>query len=201
MKREIDVMTTKKFTQGRPRKFDIDHVLDVGEALFHEYGYDYVGISKITKLCDITPTSFYAAFKNKDAFFHDILNRYIKNNLILNDFYVPNQPLSERLSHLLNQAVHVYTHDKKRKGCLLFEALHLKKNSSALSIATQVAEQRRQDLLNFINAEHCSQADQIADFVFCTLAGLSACAREGWSSQRLENVVKNATQTLRACLQ
>ena len=55
------VVSTKQKARGRPRGFDFERALAVAQALFHDKGYDAVGVAELTEAIGINPPSFYAA--------------------------------------------------------------------------------------------------------------------------------------------
>ena len=71
-------MTTTNISRarGRPRRFDPDEALATAQRLFHQRGYDAVGVVDLTKALGINPPSFYAAFGSKASLYARVLERY-----------------------------------------------------------------------------------------------------------------------------
>jgi AcrR family transcriptional regulator len=61
---------------GRPRGFDADEALERAMVTFWELGYEGASLSALTKAMDISATSLYAAFGNKEDLFLQVLQRY-----------------------------------------------------------------------------------------------------------------------------
>ena len=55
--------------RGRPRGFDPETALAVGQRMFHAHGYEGVGLAALTDALGIKPPSFYMAFGSKAGFF------------------------------------------------------------------------------------------------------------------------------------
>ena len=116
-------METKKIgrPQGRPRRFDVEAALALGQAMFHERGYDAVGLAALTERLDIRPPSFYAAFGSKAGFFERVLERYTAAVLPLEAILRPGRPPAEAMTELLESAARSYAADPATRGCLVLE--------------------------------------------------------------------------------
>src|ERR1700751_2715324 len=53
-----------------------DHLIDVGQELMHQQGYNATGLSDILKAADIPKGSFYRHFGSKEEFAAAALERY-----------------------------------------------------------------------------------------------------------------------------
>jgi len=160
--------------------------------MFHERGYGAVGLAELTAQLDIRPPSFYAAFGSKAGFFERILTRYAETVLPLALILRPGRPVKEALNDLLEEAARTYTRNPKALGCLVLEASRATGAEEAAELARRVDQRRREDLRAFVHADHPDVADQVCDVMASTMSGLSACAREGWSEQRLLQVARTA---------
>lgn len=194
----VSATTLKSSGRGRPRRFDMEAVLAMGEAMFHELGYADVGIAALTEAFGITPTSFYAAFGSKAAFFEQVVARYGARVLPLDVLLREDAPVADGIAALLEAAARTYAANPKARGCLVLEAL--RGGSESGEIAGRMAGAKTTVLHDFIAARCPDQADAVTDAVGTTMAGLSACARQGWSAQRLLAVARTATTGIRALL-
>ncbi|WP_240324720.1 TetR/AcrR family transcriptional regulator [Trinickia diaoshuihuensis] len=187
--------------RGRPRSFDPETALAVGQRLFHAAGYDAVGLSVLTAELGITPPSFYAAFGSKAAFFERVLERYAATESALTGILLPGRPPVEALSDLLERAARTYAHDPQRTGCLVLEAARGPSESESAALARAVAQRRRAQVRSFVAKSHPRRAEAVTDYVSAVLSGLSGCAREGMPQARLLKVAKTAAAGLRALLE
>lgn len=199
-------MTTKlegvsKPGRGRPRTFDPEAALAIGERMFHESGYDAVGLSALTTELGITPPSFYAAFGSKAAFFQRVLERYAGSQLALAGILIAGRPPVEALSDLLERAARTYAHDPERTGCLVLEAARGNSESESAVLAREVAKRRREQVRAFVAKSHPRRADAVTDYVSTVLSGLSGSAREGMTEARLVKVAKAAAAGIGALLE
>jgi TetR/AcrR family transcriptional regulator, repressor for divergent bdcA len=182
--------------RGRPRAFDPEAALVVGQRLFHQDGYDAVGLSALTQALGIKPPSFYMAFGSKAAFFERVLERYARTELPLIDVLQADQPPGEALAALLERAARSYARDPQRRGCLVLESARGNDESESAVLARRTAENRRAQLRAFVARTHPDRADAVIDFVSAVMSGMSASAREGMGEQRLLTVARAATQAI-----
>lgn len=61
---------------GRPRGFDTDEALERAMLVFWELGYEGASLATLTGAMNISTTSMYAAFGNKEELFRKALERY-----------------------------------------------------------------------------------------------------------------------------
>jgi TetR/AcrR family transcriptional repressor for divergent bdcA len=186
--------------RGRPRAFDPEAALAVGQRLFHAAGYEGVGLSALTDALGIKPPSFYTAFGSKAAFFERVLERYARTEIALADVLRAGRPPAEALADLLRRAAQTYARDPERPGCLVLEAARGNDESESAMMARRTAEGRRAQVRAFVAATHPKRADVVTDFISTVMSGLSASAREGMSEARLLKVSHAATASLDALL-
>lgn len=192
--------TGAKPGRGRPRAFDPDSALAIGQQLFHAAGYDAVGLSAITDALGIKPPSFYAAFGSKADFFERVLERYASTEIALGGVLRPGRAPVEALADLLEQAARNYAKDPQRRGCLVLEAARGNDESESAPMARRIAERRRAQVREFVAATHPAAADLVTDFVSTVMSGLSSGAREGMGEARLLEVSRAAVASLDALL-
>ncbi len=61
--------------RGRPRAFDMETALDMGQRLFHASSYEAVGLAALTDTLGVKPPSFYKAFGSKPELFEQVIER------------------------------------------------------------------------------------------------------------------------------
>jgi TetR/AcrR family transcriptional regulator, repressor for divergent bdcA len=193
------VTDTKISARGRPRAFDAEAGVLVGQRLFHANGYDGVGIAALTEALGIKPPSFYAAYGSKAAFFGRVLDRYAAAELPLESILSPGRAPADALADLLARAARSYAADPERPGCLVLEAMHGTQEESVRP-ASDIANRRRAQIRDFVARTHPAVAAGVTDFMASTMAGLSASAREGMDADRLQSVARTASLALDAIL-
>lgn len=188
-------------TRGRPRAFDPDRALATGEALFHERGYEAVGLAALTKAMGIKPPSFYTAFGSKAAFFERVLKRYCASGLSLEAMFLPGRPTIEAIRELLVNAADRYAADPCRRGCLVLEAARSAPDAEAARLARAAAQGRRDTIRAFVARSHPDMAEAVTDMIVATMSGMSAGAREGWDAGRLSGIARIALMGIAAELE
>ncbi|RKK03431.1 TetR family transcriptional regulator [Pseudoroseomonas wenyumeiae] len=185
---------------GRPRGFDPEAALALGQQMFHARGYDAVGLAALTEAIGIKPPSFYKAFGSKAEFFTRILERYSRSVLALESILLPGRPAVEALAELLERAAETYARDPQQLGCLVLEAARGCADEESAIMARRAAEQRRSQIRAFVALTNPAAADAVTDYVASVMSGLSASAREGMSAARLTMVARAATEGMKALL-
>ena len=117
------VVDIKPSAPGRPRSFDMENGLSIGQGLFHKHGYGGVGIAALTASLGIKPPSFYSAYGSKAAFFEQVLKRYAATELPLQEILLPGRAPDEALIELLGLAATRYASDPDKRGCLVLESV------------------------------------------------------------------------------
>ena len=193
-----NVKQSAKAGRGRPRAFDPEAALEIGQRMFHAVGYDGVGMSALTEALGIKPPSFYAAFGSKAAFFERVLERYARRELVLGEVLLRDREPGEALGDLLERAARTYAHDPECTGCLVLEAARGNEDSESAVLSRRIAQARRAQVRAFVAQTHPERADAVTDYVSTTLFGLSGSAREGMSEARLLAVARAAREGVNA---
>lgn len=174
------------------RPFDRESGVRIAKDLFHERGYDAVGISELVRALDINPPSLYAAYGNKAGLFERCLEVYVEEaNLPADKILTPDRPLGEAISDLLLHAAALYTRSKTRRGCMAAEGLRAD-DPQARALAGAYADASATFIEHYISRSEPQRARELADYVVTTLQGLSASARAGLSRPRVTSVAKLA---------
>ncbi len=186
--------------RGRPRAFDMDDALGVAQRLFHERGYDAVGVAAITEALGINPPSFYAAFGSKAELFEKVLDRYAACALPMDRLLAPGRAPVETLTDLLETAARVYAADPRATGCLVLESARASGDPQSAAKAQALKAASRSRVGAFVAKTHPEVADLVGDYVVSAMSGLSAGAREGWTEERLVAVAGMSAQAVAAML-
>lgn len=194
-------MTTTEISKGRgrPRGFDVEAALDIGQALFHRHGYEALGVAALTDALGIKPPSFYAAFGSKAEFFARVMERYSKNALPVDAILAAGRPPAHAISEFLEVAARMYAADCGALGCMVVEAA--RGNAEVAQAARTVKDVTRERIRDFVAHTHPHAAEAVADLVVVVTGGMSAAAREGWGEARLTTVARGAALAIGAMLE
>lgn len=103
------------------KKYDIDDILEKGEELLRQQGYNNTGIEDILKACGIPKGSFYNFFKSKEDFGVKALDHYgdkqyeFVSSILIN----PNLSPLQRLKQFYNTVIGVNVSENCKYGCLV----------------------------------------------------------------------------------
>lgn len=185
----------------KPRRaFDREAGVVVAKDLFHERGYDAVGIAELTRSLDINPPSLYAAYGSKAGLFERCLAAYVEEaNLPADKILTRDRPLPEAINHLLLDAAALYTKSKTKRGCMAAEGMRAA-DPLARAIANAYGEAAAAFIEGYICQSQPRRARELTDYVVTTLQGLSAAARAGMPRPRLTSVAKLAGQAFETFL-
>ncbi|MGF1514200.1 MAG: TetR/AcrR family transcriptional regulator [Elainellaceae cyanobacterium] len=183
-------MTTKEMSgRGRPRGFDIEQALAIAQALFHQRGYDGVGVAELSKEIGITAPSLYAAFGSKRQLFERVLQKYVQEEgSRLSAAMAEGETVEAGIAHLFERAAELYTADAARPGCLVLDGTRNCTDAEACSLSARIRQETRQALRDRIAEKFPEQASALADYALTVLMGLSAAARDGLSQAELKAV-------------
>ncbi len=182
---------------GRPRSFDLDGALEVGQRLFHERGYDGVSLADLTSAIGIAAPSFYAAFGSKADFFRTVLARYNGATVSIDEFVTEDDPIAAPIETFLVARAVSYSQDALAKGCLVLDAMRNCSDAGAALCAAQIAEEGRRRVSELVAITRPDMAEPISDLVASVMHGLSAYARQGWPTERLVSVARGAALSVR----
>lgn len=191
-------MVTKKIAKrGRPREFDIEEAVAIASNLFHQRGYDGVGVADLSKTIGITAPSLYTAFGSKRELFERSLKHYIQvNGGWLPEALNSGENLVAAIAALFNRAADVYTADDECLGCLVIDGTRNCRDAKAQKMTAgfrratwgMVRDRIHSGASNLAEA----QTDVLADYVVMILVGLSGSARDGMSTDALQTTAKIA---------
>ncbi|NHO80345.1 TetR/AcrR family transcriptional regulator [Micromonospora sp. CMU55-4] len=105
-------------TQGRPRAFDEQTVLDRAAEVFWRHGYEGASLSSLTSAMGINRPSLYATFGSKEELFRRAFARYHETNLA-NARAALEQPTAyAAVESFLRASADALTADDHPAGCL-----------------------------------------------------------------------------------
>jgi AcrR family transcriptional regulator len=193
--------TDKSGHRGRPRSFDKDQALDAALRVFWAKGYEGASLSDLTGAMGINRPSLYAAFGDKAALFHEVLERYERGPVS----YV-REALSEptargAVERLLKSTVSALTCPQNPRGCLFVQgALACGEESEAMR--QELAERRSQGEVALRKrlkkakdqGELPATANpaELARFYMAVLHGMAVQATGGATRAALEGVAETA---------
>lgn len=182
------------------RAFDRQAGVAVAKELFHEHGYDAVGVAELTRALDINPPSLYAAYGSKAGLFERCLAMYVDEaSLSSAGILLPGRPLNEAIGELFIRATDLYSKSKTKRGCMVTEGMRAD-DQEARMLAKAHGDAAAAFIERFISQHDPGHAKVLADYVVITLRGLSATARMGLSRPRLRAAAKLAAQSFEALL-
>jgi len=181
--------------RGRPRKLDPEKGLEIATRLFHEKGYDSVGVAELTDEMGIKAPSFYAAYGSKRELLYRILERYSCNE---GDFARPildeDLPPKKFLEQLFQAAAEAYCGKDQPRGCLLMECTRNSVDQQAVHEVDRFREAFQKAIRRKIATYLPNAADALGTYAMTILAGLSASARNGVSRKKLLETARIAAR-------
>ncbi|MEL6136990.1 MAG: TetR/AcrR family transcriptional regulator [Cyanobacteria bacterium J06628_6] len=190
-------MPTKKISRrGRPRGFDVDAAIATAAQLFHQRGYDGVGVAELSKTIGITAPSLYAAFGSKRDLFEQALQYYgATEGGWLAAALASSEQLEDAIATLFTQAAAVYSAKPDCPGCLVLDGTRNCGDQEARALTLTRREMTRQVICDRI-ATHpkltADQAETLADYAMTILVGLSSSARDGVAVEALQTTAQIA---------
>lgn len=191
-------MTTKKISgRGRPRGFDLEAAIATAMDLFHQRGYDGVGVAELSKTIGITAPSLYSAFGSKCELFERALQHYAQ---VAGGWLPEVLAIEDRLEAVIGQmfacAAEIYTANPERPGCLIIDGTRNCTDAQAQALTAGFRRMTRQRIRDRIAAAAPDlidpRVDALADYVVTILVGLSGSARDGMTAEALQTTAEIA---------
>ena len=149
-------------------------------TLFHERGYDGVGVAELAKAIGINPPSLYAAFGSKCGLFERAMERYSdKDGGFVTEVLEQSRGPEEAIRRIFRHAVDAFTTDRKCPGCLVMDGARNSTDPQARAVTRARREQTRDMVADWLSGQGLLGAQPLADALMIGLAGLSAAARDG----------------------
>ncbi|MBB3950073.1 TetR/AcrR family transcriptional regulator [Aureimonas jatrophae] len=172
----------------------------MARKLFHERGFDAVGVADVTEALGIRPPSFYAAFGSKFGLYERVLERYAADGAVpFARLLRRDRPVAEGLEAVLEEAARRYAADRDATGCLVVEGMRCR-DAQAREAACAYNIEAEAAIRAFVAVRHPEAADRITDFVATTMFGLSAKARNGHGLDQLLATARLAGAAVRQAL-
>ena len=173
--------------RGRPRGFCEARAIDIALGLFHEQGYDAVGVAALCEAIGIKPPSLYAAFGSKLGLFERVLARYAASPTAraLADALTGADDPCRAVTAVLEAAASAYAVQPDRPGCLVLFAELMVREPEARTLAERHLAASRTALVERLRTLGAADADALADAIVVAMRGLSASARAGMPPDRL----------------
>ncbi|MCE0493890.1 TetR/AcrR family transcriptional regulator [Vibrio salinus] len=137
-----------------------EHILDIAEALFNQFGYTAVGVDLIRDNAQVSKTSMYRHFGSKNKLIAAVLARRHKRFA---------QSLEQEVSQAgtMNKKLDAFLHwhfvwfrQKDFKGCMFMHAVsEFKESDSVITQISQAHKQWLKDLLTTICSSEGDKAD------------------------------------------
>ncbi|MDH0746904.1 TetR/AcrR family transcriptional regulator [Pseudomonas sp. GD03842] len=182
------------------RSLDREAGILIAKDLFHERGFDAVGIAELTRALNINPPSLYAAYGSKAGLFERCLAVYVEEaNLPADKILTDDRPLHEAMTDLFLNAAALYTRSKVKRGCMAAEGMR-SADPQVRALANGYGDAAASFIERYIRQTQPQRSRELADYVVTTLQGFSAAARSGLSRPRLTKVASLAGQSFEALL-
>lgn len=204
---------------ARTKAFDEQEVLVKAQELFWKKGYHATSITDLTKHLQISKSSIYETFGNKDDLFLKSLNHYLGYNQKRKSINsIAEGGISATLEQFLGLAVERAWSDLERKGCFAVNctvelaALELVASEKKTAIGSQVKTILNANFEQFVENWALYFKDQqaqgqlsgkkdpqaLAQFLFATLSSINLLSRKASDRRVLENIAQTAIEGILA---
>ncbi len=189
---------------GRHREFDEGEVLDAALSVFWRKGYEGTSFDDLTRATGVARPGLYAAFGNKEQFFHKALDLYEAKYLGFMSDALKEPTSLKVVERILRGCALLHTMHSDHPGCLgINGALACSDNADSIRCelirrraASQLALRRRLERAQR-EGDLPSSADcaAIASFVMAVSQGMAVQAKAGASRKTLERLVDYVLNT------
>jgi TetR/AcrR family transcriptional repressor for divergent bdcA len=184
-----------KVRKRRPA-FDREEGVAIAQGLFHERGFDAVGVADLCDALGIVAPSLYAAYGSKAELFNRAMKRYVETDYLpLDEILTPDSDPTQALTALFVRATDQYTRHDKWKGCMVTEGMRAD-DDTARNMAAELAKGGSEVIGTYIREHRAKDPERVTDYVLMTLRGLSSYACLGYSTERLTECAKMAGRAL-----
>jgi TetR/AcrR family transcriptional regulator, repressor for divergent bdcA len=166
--------------------------------LFHQRGYDGVGVAELSQAIGIAAPSLYSAFGSKRELFEQVLQHYVEmNGCWLPTALATEDRIEDVVSHLFRRAAEVYTAHPDCPGCLILDGTRNCGDAEARALTAGFRQATRQLICDRIttgapNLSHAA-VNALSDYAITILVGLSGSARDGMTTEALKITAEIAT--------
>ncbi|KXV34091.1 TetR family transcriptional regulator, partial [Gluconobacter thailandicus] len=191
---------------GRPREFDRMNALKKARDLFWRQGFESTSMSELVTMLGLASARIYAAFGSKEDLFREaVLDYEAHEGSFATHALEEERSIFAAMERILQQAITLYTQPDGPKGCMVVASATncSAANSSISEWLTQHRKARTASLIDrFRRAQQEGELgancdpEALGDFFATFLHGLSVQARDGISTQRLQDASQSALQLL-----
>ena len=185
--KNVTIAKKNRQGRGRPRAFDVEKAVETAMALFHDRGYDGVGVAELSQAIGVKAPSLYAAFGSKKGLFERALERYLTGE----GGYVAaalaeGGDVAETIARVFARAAETFSAPGGLPGCLVSDSTRNCTDPEARELTAKLGANTRELVRRRIASDYPDQAEILTDYVLVTLAGLSGAARDGMSAASLK---------------
>ena len=193
-------------SRGRPRRFDMEKMLDSAIGVFRERGFHSASVTDLTQATALTAGSLYKAFQDKQAVFLAALDRYISLQEDARTAALPSSRTGrEAIQSYLNTYAETSSGSEGIKGCLVVRSLTEiatleEKAARRVKEALSRSETRLADLIRRGKRDGSLAADleeeAAARLMLCVLQGMRVIGKTGRTRAEMDGVVRLALKVL-----
>ena len=186
---------------ARPRQFDPALVEEALLGVFWSRGYARTSIEHLTEATGLLRGSLYAAYGDKENMFRSAVNLYVAD---LAAQLATEKVGLDGVQHVLDTVVRLTARDRKRRGCLILNAIP---ESHVLSEETQEILRNGLKAMQALLRSHLRAArddsdadidiDPLVAIVFAASVSIRVLGRAGQSRRFLENIAKGTMDAAR----
>ncbi|AFW01609.1 TetR family transcriptional regulator [Gluconobacter oxydans H24] len=183
------------------------NALKKARDLFWRQGFESTSMSELVTMLGLASARIYAAFGSKEDLFREaVLDYEAHEGSFATHALEEERSIFAAMERILQQAITLYTKPDGPKGCMVVASAT---NCSAAnsSIAEWLAQHRKARTASLIERLRRAQQEgelgadcdpeALGDFFATFLHGLSVQARDGISTQRLQDAAQSALQLLK----
>jgi AcrR family transcriptional regulator len=196
-------------TQGRPRQFDEDQVLDAAMHVFWEHGFEAATLAQLRDATRLSSASLYGAFGSKSGLYERAVEHYISGPGKVTEIVAdPALTTGEALTRLLHASIDMQSEPTHPRGCLIaLSAIIGADSDEAHAARTAVSSRRSADRSRIVErirrgmetGELAKDLDArvIGSLIHTFLLGVSTQLRDGVPPRQLRQA---ATELVRQLL-
>jgi len=200
---------TENVKLGRPRAFNTEAALDAALKVFWMKGYEGTTVADLTKAMNLTMSSLYAAFGDKESLFRQIASRYAQSAAAMYEKAMIEPTLAASLSSLFDGTVLFLNRPGNPPGCLTIMGA-LASNANAAPVQQLLLKMRTAGQLRI--QARCEQARSEGElsatfdcvsfsrYVATILWGLMVQGASGAGKTQMQEVADIAVQHLNLSL-
>lgn len=186
---------------GRPRQFDVDAALDKAVQVFQGKGYEATTVEDLTAAMGVNRPSLYAAFGNKEALFHRVLDRYRDRYAReAQQIFAGSPNTRQALEAFLDWAAEWHLHRNQGLGCLIVNSSpecrrdHPQICEHIQTLHVQNEEMLFQQLQQGVGVDLSEDVDVrgLAQFFNGVLQGMAVLARAQQDPEAIRNLIRYA---------